>query len=202
MDSPVDEALGIERVDEDQNRRALQRLSAEVSTLLTENENILYVAYQGITALGQAKDSIVATNNRLIIYRRHWFGRMSFEDFLWEDIKDVTMSEGMVSSSIECLLIDGTRHSIVGIKKKQARTLYSISQQKEQEWRERRRVRDLEEERARAGGTQIAIPTSGVANEVAMDPVSRLKKAKEMFDQELISEAEYETLKANILQKM
>ena len=36
----------------------------------------------------------------------------------------------------------------------------------------------------------------------AEDPVEKLAKAKEMFDKELISEAEYETLKANILQKM
>ncbi|MCY4438172.1 MAG: SHOCT domain-containing protein [Chloroflexi bacterium] len=47
------------------------------------------------------------------------------------------------------------------------------------------------------------MPTDGTpAKGLAEDPVERLAKAKSMFEQELISEAEYETLKANILQKM
>lgn len=64
-------------------------------------------------------------------------------------------------------------------------------------------MRDIEEERARAGGTQITMPAaSEAAGDGASDPVARLAKAKEMFDRELISEVEYETIKANILQKM
>ena len=41
------------------------------------------------------------------------------------------------------------------------------------------------------------MPSNG--GDAASDPVERLAKAKAMFDEELISEAEYETLKANIL---
>ena len=113
------------------------------------------------------------------------------------------MDEGMMSSTLMVTLTDSKKHAIGGIRKKQARAFYSISQQKEQEWRERRRVREMEEERARAGGTQIMMPTDGTPAEgSAEDPVERLAKAKTMFEQELISEAEYETLKANILRKM
>lgn len=195
--------LGIERIDEEQDRAALQKAVEEIRTILTENETILYIAYQGISAVGQMKDAAIATNNRLIIYRRHWFGRTSFDDFLWEDVQNVTMDEGMISSTLMVTLTDGRKHAIGGIKKKQARSFYSISQQKEQEWRERRRVREMEEERARAGGTQITMPADATpAASPAEDPVERLAKAKQMFDQELISEAEYETLKANILKSM
>ncbi len=57
----------------------------------------------------------------------------------------------------------------------------------------------MEEDRAKEGGVfmQGAAPSS-VAS-VAEDPVERLAKAKRMLDQQLISEAEYETLKAKIL---
>ena len=64
----------------------------------------------------------------------------------------------------------------------------------------------MEEERARAGGVQVTLPSDGGAPPTgeavarsAEDPVARLAKAKQLFDQELISEAEYETLKAKIL---
>ena len=61
----------------------------------------------------------------------------------------------------------------------------------------------MEEERARAGGTQISMPAQELTESTsAEDPVAKLAKAKEMFDRELISEAEYETLKAEILRKM
>jgi hypothetical protein len=73
----------------------------------------------------------------------------------------------------------------------------------DQEWREKRRVREMEEARARAGGVQIgALPgllsAPGVAAQQE-DPVQRLAKARSMLDQGLISEAEFESLKAKIL---
>ncbi len=197
------EHIGVYRVGKGQGSRALRVIVNEVQTILTQNENVLYIACQGISVASQRKDAVVATNNRLILYYRHWFGRASFDDYLWEDIQDVDIFEGVLSSTVTCTLVNGNIHSIGNLRKRQTRTLYSISQQKEQEWRERRRVRDIEEERARAGGTQITMPAAGEADSDGTgDPVARLTKAKEMFDRELISEVEYETLKANILQTM
>ena len=199
---PVDD-LGIERVDVDQDKAVLKQVASEVSEILTPNENILYIAHQGWTMLGQKLDAAVATNNRMIIFNRHRFRGFSFTDFLWEDVQDVKIREGMLASYLECRLTSQERHNIKGLIKKQTRILYSICQQKEQEWRERRRVRKMEEERARAGGTQISMPAQELTGSSSSeDPVAKLAKAKEMFDRELISEAEYETLKAEILRKM
>ena len=195
--------LAIERVDDHQDSEVLKKVMDEVRTILTRNERVLYITCQGVTAAGQVKDAAIATDNRVIIYRRHWFGRMSFDDFFWEDVKDVTIREGVFSSTLICALTNGQEYYVRSLKKKQTRTFYSVSQQKELEWRERRRVRQMEEERARAGGTQITMPGAGESVDGGIvDPVEGLAKAKEMFDKELISEAEYETLKANILQKM
>ena len=198
-----DEDLAIERVDAHQDSKVLKKVMDEVRTILTRNERVLYITCQGLTAVGQVKDAAIATDNRVIFYRRHRFGRMSFDDFLWEDVKNVTIREGVFSSTLICELTNGQEYSVGGLKKKQTRTFYSVSQQKELEWRERRRVRRIEEERARAGGTQITMPGAGESEDDGIvDPVERLAKVKEMFDQELISEAEYETVKANILRKM
>lgn len=196
--------LGIERIDESQNLDVLRTIAKEVRSILTPNEAILYIAHQGWTVLGQKYDAVAATNNRMIIFQRHRFRGFDFQDFLWEDVANVEMRQDMLSSSLECVLTNGETYRTSNLVKDQARALYSICQQKEQEWRERRRVRKMEEERARAGGTQIALPTGGDAATApaAEDPVAKLAKAKEMFELELISEAEYETLKAKILQEI
>ena len=66
---PVDD-FGIERVDADQDKAVLKQVASEVSEILTPNENILYIAHQGWTMLGQKLDAAVATNNRMIIFNR------------------------------------------------------------------------------------------------------------------------------------
>ncbi len=200
----IRQELGIERVDESQKLDVLRPIVEDVRSVLTENETILYIAYQAWTALGQRRDAVAATNNRMIIFQRHRFRGFDFHDFLWEDVANVKINQDTLSSSLQCTLTNEETYLTGNFVKDQARTLYTICQQKEQEWRERRRVRKMEEERARAGGTQITIPEGGDAGQTRPieDPVEKLAKAKEMFDKELISEAEYETLKANILQKM
>ncbi len=145
------------------------------------------------------KDCAVATSNRVILYRPGMFGSLNFSDYQWEDIKNVSISEGMIAADLTVELTDGRRARIGGLDKSQVRRLYSIAQQKEQEWREKRRVRELEEARARAGGIHMAQPQSAVASGIPDDPVEKLAKAKAMVDQGLISEAEYETLKAKIV---
>ncbi len=204
----TNEQIAIERIDPGQDKELLAHIANEVSAILTENEQFQYIAHQNWTAFGQRKDALVATNNRLIIYQRHWFGQLTFHDFLWEDVKNVTIREGFIAAHISCELTDGWTHFAGGLVKTQARALYAICQQKEQEWRERRRVRKMEEERARAGGTQITVPGSQMTAPSSEAPneggssLDKLTQAKQMFDQELISESEYETLKANILSKM
>ena len=89
-----------------------------------------------------------------------------------------------------------------GLDKDQAKRLYGICQQMEQGWREKRRVRQMEEERARSGGVQLHVPTAGAPAPTAEDPVEKLAKAKKMLDQQLISQAEDDTLKAEILASM
>jgi hypothetical protein len=200
----VRQELGIERIGESQNLDVLRPIVEDVRSVLTENESIFYVAHQAWTALGQKRDAVAATNNRMIIFQRHRLRGFDFHDFLWEDVENVKINQNMLSSSLDCTLTNGETYQTSNLVKDQARTLYTICQQKEQEWRERRRVRKMEEERARAGGTQITLPEGGDVGPTAPaeDPVAKLAKAKEMFEKELISEAEYETLKANILQKM
>jgi hypothetical protein len=183
--------------DESQSSAAIQRVAAEVAKILTPHEEILYIARQNRLALSAAPDSAVATNNRLILYDAQVLGRISFSDFQWQDVRNVTINQGMLSTELVVNSTDGRETRLGELDKEQAKRLYGICQQMEQEWREKRRVRTMEEERARAGGVQISAPAA--AQE---DPVERLARAKRMLEQGLISEIEYDAVKAQILRAM
>jgi hypothetical protein len=102
----------------------------------------------------------------------------------------------MLATQFSMETVDGRTVVMEGLDKDQAKRLYGICQQMEQEWREKRRIREMEEARARAGGVVVGAPAA------ADDPVGKLARAKEMLDKGLISEAEYDSLKAKILSSM
>jgi hypothetical protein len=173
--------------------------------ILTPNEEIVYIALQNPTALTVKKDVVVVTSNRIILYRPGVLGRISFVDFQWRDVVSVTMNQGMLSTEITVQNLSGQTQRVGNLEKEQAKRLYGIAQQFEQEWRERRRVREMEEARARSGGVFLgsmpfsAGPGVPATSEPAEDPVQRMAKAKAMWDQGLITETEYQALKAKIL---
>jgi len=79
-----------------------------------------------------------------------------------------------------------------------------VCQSQSQAWREKRRVRDLDELRAKSGGIQFGQSMSGVAGTPTdgADPVARLQRAKEMLTGGLITDAEYESIKAKIVDRL
>jgi hypothetical protein len=92
--------------------------------------------------------------------------------------------------------------TITGLCKTQAEAVYRVCQAQDQAWREKRRVRELEEMRAKSGGIQF--PPTGAAAAGSPpgsqdDTVARLQKAKDMLDKGLISDAEFEAIKARIV---
>jgi PH (Pleckstrin Homology) domain-containing protein/putative oligomerization/nucleic acid binding protein len=188
--------IRIRHADASQEQPALQAVAADVGKVLTPNEEILYVAMQNETALSLKKDAAVATSNRLILYRPAVLGRVTFDDLQWQDVRNVSIDQGMLSTALKVEAADGRVLGMDNLDKDQAKRFYGIAQQMEQEWREKRRAREMEEARARSGGVHLAGPTA------AEDPVAKLAKAKQMLDQGLISEAEYDALKAKILGAM
>ena len=86
-----------------------------------------------------------------------------------------------------------------GLRKEQAQAVYRICQAQDQAWREKRRVRELEELRARSGGIQVSSGRLGQRRPPATDAVRRLQEAKQLLDAKLITDAEYEAIKAKIV---
>lgn len=186
--------------DPSQDTAAVRAIAEDVAKVLTPNEQIVYVATQNLAAMTVKPDAAVATTNRLILYRPSVMGRVDFQDVQWQDVRNARVSQGVLSSAFAVDTVDGRALQMTELGKEQAKRLYAVAQQMEQEWREKRRIREMEEARAKSGGVVLgSSPLLGGAAAPAEDPVARLAKAKQMLDQGLISETEYDALKARIL---
>ena len=70
---------------------------------------------------------------------------MEFQDYLWKDISDCHMSEGILGATFKIKTTKGQINMIDYLPKSQARKLYQYAQGKEEEMIEFRRQKELEE---------------------------------------------------------
>ena len=191
-------------LNEEQDPAAAKRAYTQVTEILTTDEKILYIAVQKPLLLSLSPDCVVLTNKRFIVYRPKLLGGASFQDYIWRDLRDAHLKEGRARATFTLKTMDKKTLRIDDLPKNQARKLYAFAQEREEEVREERRSREMEEKRAGAGGVflQGSTPTPQAPSVTKEDPLEKLKKLKEMMDFELITEKEYEEKKAEILSKM
>jgi hypothetical protein len=136
-------------------------------------------------------------------------GGFSVMGLRWQDLEGVTLRVGILAADLKIqvgsgadLAIEGKsgsrRLEFTGLRKDEAQAVYRICQAQDQAWREKRRIRELEEMRARAGGIQVSTGLSPLP-EVGADAVAKLKQAKALLDARLISDSEYEAIKAKVV---
>jgi hypothetical protein len=188
------------------------RIEGDLKSILTEGEQIVAVAPQNTIHSPLKKDAAVVTTRRLILHRARLLGRLELEDFLWQDVTEVRVSLQMLGATISVTAkrverdgqVQTRSATIEGLEKAAALRLYAEAQRFEEEWREKNRVRRMEEERARAGGVHLhGAAAGGVA--VPGPPAAiegRLAKLKELRDKGLISDAEYESRKGQIIAEL
>ncbi len=191
-------------LNEEQDEEMVQKVLSKVSDILTKNEEVRYIAVQKRPlGLNFAPESIVLTNKRFIRYKPKLLGGADFQDHIWRDLGDAKMSETLTGATLSLSTVKGTRLRVDYLPKAQARKLYRFAQEMEEEMRDARRVRQLEEARAAAGGItmQTATPPqpSVPATQPEDDPVARLKKLKAMLDAGLIEQDEFNAKKTEIL---
>lgn len=191
----------------------VQRALSEFQSLLVAEESIeAYAVQRRIFALSHRRVLVCATSGRFIGMTRGLFGGFKPITVRWQDIKEVNIRVGMLAADLTItalatpdLAVVGSSHVLtyLGLRKEQAEAVYRICQAQEQAWREKRRVRELEELRAKSGGIQLGAAAGdmgSVARTAGGDsPAARLAQAKEMFEQKLITDSEYESLKARIV---
>jgi hypothetical protein len=191
----------------------LQRPLEYLRSILIPSETLEAWAVQHrLFALSHRRVLVAATSGRLIMITRHLLGGFDVTDIRWQDLEEVTLHVGIIAANLairagrasDLASQGGTgsrRLDFTGLRKGQAQAVYRICQAQDQAWREKRRVRELEELRARSGGIQVSSGPAAFAGSgsAVSDAVRRLQEAKQMLDAKLITDAEYEAIKAKIV---
>jgi hypothetical protein len=205
--------------------------------LIPEESLDAWAVQRRLFALTHRRVLIAATSGRLVWITRRLLGGFDVSNVRWQDLEDVALHVGVFGADLIIragkpadLASEGASgrraYGFRGLRKEQAQAVYRICQAQEQAWREKRRIRELEELRARAGGIQLgsafggaglgaapaaagatalasAPPSPGspaaVAASTAPDAARRLQEAKRLLDDRLITDSEYEAIKARIL---
>jgi hypothetical protein len=188
-------------------------LTALRSLLIPGEELETHAIQRRLFALTHRRTIVGATSGRLIVVTRGLFGDYAPQDVRWQDVQDAQLRVGVFGASLS-VSVHGTAdlataegpHRVLGVdglRKDEAQEVYRTCQAQEQAWREKRRVRELEELRAKSGGINLSGGMGGAAaGEGSQAPAGRLQRAKEMLQQGLLTDAEFEQIKARILSEL
>src|SRR5579862_397325 len=168
---------------------------ATLQSLLTSGETLeAWAAQRRLYALTHRRVLVAATSGRFISLRRRLIGGYDSNDIRWQDLKETHISAGIIAADLTVIAQSSSDLNIGaevnrvwsfdGLHKEQAQAMYRICQQHDQVWREKRRVRELEELRAKSGGVQISGAQPGYGSETAgteSEPARRLRQAREML---------------------
>jgi hypothetical protein len=196
----------------------LESAFSTLKGLLTSGETLEAWAVQHrLFALRHRRVCVAATSGRFISLDRRLLGGYESADIRWQDLKETRISAGILAADLTLIAQASSDLNIgsevnrvwtfTGLRKDQAQAMYRICQQHDQVWREKRRIRELEELRAKSGGVQIGSGQAGGGETSSgadpaggeSEPARRLRQAREMLDAKLISDSEFESIKARIV---
>jgi hypothetical protein len=198
-------------IDNSSDDSHLNKALEHLNSVLVAGETLEAWAIQRrLFALTNRRILIAATSGRFIKIKRGLFGGFDMADFRWQDLGDAKIKVGIFGADIFMNVFGSTDLAISkdsnqvlilpGFRKEQAEAIYRLAQSQDQSWREKRRIRELEEMRAKSGGVTIgtnsATQQSGNASE---DASTKLQQAKQMLDNKLITDSEFESIKAKII---
>ena len=192
------------------SRKAIEKLDGT----LMKDEKIIH---KGIDkrpfALFSRRSVFAVTNSRIINLQRGLIGGYKMSDYQWKDLKDVKISENVlpnICGSTLTFTFSQFPWIMVYPDLKTASDIYKVAQLQEQAWEEKRRIREMEETRAQAGGISIGntatpSPTGSTSNNdksmSTSDIADELLKIKELLDKGILSDVEFQEMKSKILSR-
>lgn len=201
--------------DESAEESGVKHALATLRSLLTANETLeAWAVQRRVFALTHRRVCIAATSGRFISLSRRLIGGFDTADIRWQDLKEARVNAGIFAADLTLVAQSSSDLNISsevnrvwtfqGLRKDEAQAIYRICQLHDQVWREKRRVRELEELRAKSGGVQIGggygyPPAAAAGADAESDPARRLRQAREMWESKLITDSEFESIKAKII---
>lgn len=117
-------------LNEDQDPKAIEKITSKLSNLLMNNEEIGYIAVQKKPAVTILPDSIVVTNKRIILCKPKNLGlSMEFIDTDWSDVTASFVKEGILGSDFTYTTKSDITHTVDYLPKNQARKLYTFAKE-------------------------------------------------------------------------
>jgi hypothetical protein len=204
-------------LNEEQEPGAVARVYERLMQICTPQEQALYIAVQKKPVVTTAPTCVALTNLRVIVFRPQTFGLgLSVEAHPWSHVFNISIQETALGSTFSVRLMDGRQFLVDALPPAQARQLVAFGQQMEQK-HPPRQAPPVEETRAATVGVAVGtspptqlmpqppVPPQALPEVVAQptlaaeDPLEKLSKLKAMLDRQLISQAEYDAKKAEIM---
>jgi hypothetical protein len=117
-------------VTEDQDPRAIEKISEKLKNLLLSDEVVGYIAVQKKTIVTIFPDSIVLTNKRILLFKSKNLGlSMEFLDYDWANLAGTFVKEGILGSDFTFTTLSNSTHTVDYLPKSQARRLYTYAKE-------------------------------------------------------------------------
>lgn len=164
-----------ELLNEEQDEGVARELVVALSGKLERGELIRAVAVQKKPVLTFAPDAVVATTERVLVVRQGLLGK-SLEAIAYPDLVICSTTRELLGATLQIETRDRRNWTIDSLPKESAEKL----------------VRWVRARQQQLTTTPLETPLEG-------DPLARLKKLKALLDEGLITPADYEAKKAEIL---
>ena len=147
-------------LNEDQDPKAIEKITAKLSDVLMKNEEVGYIGVQKKPALTVFPDSIVLTNKRIIFCKPKNLGlSMEFNDYPWPLVVATFVKENILGSEFSFTTTTDLTVSIDYLPKTQARKINTFAKEQLEALKE-----------AAAAKTEIPVPAPEVAEVNDQDP--------------------------------
>lgn len=208
-------------LNEDQDPKAIEKITSKLANLLMSNEEVGYIAVQKKPAVTILPDSIVVTNKRIILCKPKNLGlSMEFMDYDWDDIAGSFVKEGILGADFTFTTHSDLTHTVDYLPKNQARKLYTYAKEQLDLLKNPKSpstVDDNVEEFVVEEVTHFAelMTTNNDIQDTEMEALiseekglgqlsqdelfAKLQNYKKLLDNGLILQGEYDRLKAEIL---
>ncbi len=111
---------------EGQDREAVKQTYERATTILTAGETIEYIAVAK-GGIGHSSDCAVATNKRLLLYRKKVLGKFELDDCYWRDVESLALSDVKGGVNLTLHAIQGWHLLAESIPKPQAARLHQVA---------------------------------------------------------------------------
>jgi hypothetical protein len=114
---------------EEQDATSVTQILDRAPQLLTFGEEIEYIATANKNVAGLVPDCVVATDRRLIDYRRKMLGKTEVAECYWRDIRHMDIKEGRNGVTLRVASAEGWRFMVDSLPRAQALRLYEVGAQ-------------------------------------------------------------------------